>query len=57
VIKINKKKQEELINLLQEDSRQNITELSRKLRTSVSKIFDAIKEIRKEYKFTIVKIE
>jgi len=41
-------------SLLQENSRMSLTEMSRKLKVSVSTLFDTLKDLEKVFHFTIV---
>jgi hypothetical protein len=44
----------QVVSLLQENSRMSITEMSGKLKTPVSTLFDILKEVEKHFHFTIM---
>ena len=44
----------QVVSLLQENSRMSIVEMSRKLKLPVSTLFDTLKEVEKNFDFTIV---
>jgi len=52
---MDEKKLKEMAELLKEDSRQSLTKLSRKIDLPIIETFNHLKEIRKNYSFTIIK--
>lgn len=46
---------QEIIDLLTRDGRAQLTEISRELGIPTSTVFDYMKEIKKDYDFTIVR--
>jgi len=50
-----KEKQEEFIRLLKENSRTTLTKISRLTGVPITELFDELKALEKEYKFTIIK--
>ena len=44
----------QVASLLHENSRMSLTEMSRKLKTPVTTLFDTLKEVEKHFHFTIV---
>jgi hypothetical protein len=46
-----------LVSLLEENSRMTLTEMSRRANIPISTIFDMVKEVGKDFRFTIVLIE
>ena len=47
----------QVASLLQENSRMSLTEMSRKLKTPVTTLFETLKEVEKHFHFTIVSKE
>jgi len=52
--KMNQNQFNKMIDLLKENSRMTLLELSRKLRVPISDFFDAIKKLEDRYRFTII---